>query len=259
MKKAFLIPLLLFVFGCGSSKHAIVETPVPQDSVQVVPLIPDTLAGIYPITINDVLDTFHNTFVPFEHEVESETNFMAGIELFQEIDSTLNAPHNVDTTGFAEEYAQGEEAIRMAASSDAPDNLLAEAQMYFENALELNPLHEDAKYQLAQIYKIRASTYRQAEDYEKTVELLKNILLLRQDDHNLWAELAFALEENDDFEESAVIWLRAAETVLDDYYFHFPVEEESPPQDSLTLFTYYVKSYQAFIVNQRRRRGSPCD
>ncbi len=258
---------LALLWGCGSSAPVVVESdPVPEHPVS------SPLPGVDSLVIADVLDSFHGVFVPASAEIQAEEDFLAGRALFERLDSTLrvlngdppleslNAPEDsmaaVDTTAFTEAHTEARRRLVRAAQAQAEQDsllvrtLLAESQGFFENALTLNPLHEEARHQMAQVYSVRAQWLREEGAWDEVLELLRGLLALRADDHALWAELAVVLENLNQFSGAALTWLQAAETVLDDAFLAFVPEEELPPPDSLTLFTYYVRSYRAFVENR---------
>ncbi len=258
---------LAFLWGCGSSAPVVtVSEPVSADPVS------PPLPGVDSLVIADVLNSFHGTFVRASAETRAEEDFLAGRVLFERIDSTLrllNGDHPldamgdsadgaaaVDTTAFEEAHTRARQTLVRAAQAQTEQDsvlvqsLLAESQGLFESALALNPLHEGARHQLAQVYSVRAQWFREEEAWEEVLALLRGLLALRADDHNLWAEVAVVLENMNQFPGAALTWLQAAETVLDDALLAFTPEAERPPPDSLTLFTYYVRSYRAFVENR---------
>ncbi len=232
------------------------------------------LPGIDSLVIADVLNSFHGTFVHVLAETQAEENFLEGRALFERIDSTLNRLNGdpplqsldasgdsadvapVDTLAFTEAHTEAQQVLIEAAQAQTQQDslrvrtLLAESQRLFENALALNPLHEDARHQLAQVYSVQAQWLRQDEAWEEVLTLLRGLLALRADDHALWAEVAVVLENLNQFPASALTWLQATEIVLDDSRLAFVPETERPPPDSLTLFTYYVRSYRAFVESR---------
>lgn len=260
---------LAFLWGCGSSKEVVTESePAPMDPVS------PPLPGVDSLVIADVLNSFHGAFVHVLAETRAEENFLEGRALFERIDSTLNQLNGesplssldasgdsadvapVDTLAFTEAHTEARLALVEAAQAQAQQDslrvrtLLAESQRLFENALALNPRHEDARHQLAQVYSVRAQWLRQDEAWEEVLALLRGLLALRADDHALWAEVAVVLENLNQFPASALTWLQASEAVLDDSRLAFVPETEQPPPDSLTLFTYYVRSYRAFVESR---------
>ena len=232
------------------------------------------LPGVDSLVIADVLNSFHGAFVHVLAETQAEENFLEGRALFERIDSTLrqlngnplldslDAPGDsadaapVDTLAFTEAHTEAQQMLIEAAQAQAQQDslrvqtLLAESQKLFEDALALNPRHEDARHQLAQVYSVRAQWLRQDEAWEEVLALLRGLLALRADDHGLWAEMAVVLENLNQFPASALTWLQATEIVLDDSRLAFVPETERPPPDSLTLFTYYVRSYRAFVESR---------
>ena len=255
---------LAFFWGCGSSAPVVVTESEPVPEGPVSPPLP----GVDSLVIADVLDSFHGVFVRASAETRAEEDFLAGRALFGRIDSVLRRLNGdpplgslqdsgrADTTGFEEVHTRARRALVRAAQAQAEEDsllvqtLLAESQGLFENALALNPLHEEAKHQLAQVYSVRAQWLREDGAWEEVLGLLRGLLALRADDHALWAEVAVVLENMNQFSGAALTWLQAAETVLDDALLAFAPEEERPPADSLTLFTYYVRSYRAFVENR---------
>ena len=110
----------------------------------------------------------------------------------------------------------------------------------------LNPRHEESRYQLAQVYRIRANSFRDQAAWEQVLTILRELVLLRANEHGLWAEMAHALDELGRFSDGATLWLRAAETVLDDARFSF----EDAPVDSARVFNYGVRSYRSFVKSR---------
>ncbi len=232
------------------------------------------LPGVDSLVIADVLNSFHGAFVHVLAETEAEKNFLEGRVLFERIDSALSQLNGdpplqaldasedstdvapVDTLAFTETHTQAQQVLIQAAQAQAQrdslrvQTLLAQSQTLFENALALNPRHDDARHQLAQVYSVRAQWLRQDEAWEEVLTLLRGLLNLRADDHALWAEVAVVLEKLNQFPASALTWLQAAEVVLDDSRLAFVPDTERPPPDSLTLFTYYVRSYRAFVESR---------
>ncbi len=260
---------IAFLWGCGSSKSVVTESePVPMDPVS------PPLPGVDSLVIADVLNSFHGAFVHALAETRAEGNFLEGRALFERIDSTLRqlngdpplsslaAPGDaadvapVDTLAFTEAHTEARQALVQAAQAQQQQDslrvrtLLADSQRLFESALALNPRHEDARHQLAQVYSVRAQWLRQDEAWEEVLTLLRGLLTLRADDHALWAEVAVVLENLNQFPAGALTWLQASEAVLDDFRLAFVPETERPPLDSLTLFTYYVRSYRAFAESR---------
>lgn len=274
MRRFAILPLagalcLAFLWGCGSSKEVVTESePVVMDPVS------PPLPGVDSLVIADVLNSFHGAFVHVLAETRAEEDFLQGRALFQRIDSTLRHMNGdpplpsldasedssdvapVDTLAFTEAHVQAQQTLLQAAQAQAEQDslrvqmLLAESQGLFENALALNPRHEDARHQLAQVYSVRAQWLRQDQAWEEVLTLLRGLLALRADDHALWAEVAVVLENLNQFPASALTWLQASEVVLDDSRLAFVAEDELPPPDSLTLFTYYVRSYRAFVESR---------
>ena len=274
MRRFIILPVagalcLALLWGCGSSKGVVTE----NNSVLMDPISPP-LPGVDSLVIADVLNSFHGAFVHALAETEAEENFLEGRALFERIDSTLRRMHGdpplqqldasgdsadvvpVDTLAFTEAHTQAQQALVQAAQAQAEQDslrvqtLLAESQRLFENALVLNPRHEDARHQLVQVYSVRAQWLRQDELWGEVLTLLRGLLALRADDHALWAELAVVLENLNQFPASALTWLQAGEVVLDDSRLAFVPDTERPPPDSLTLFTYYVRSYRAFVESR---------
>ena len=257
------------LWGCGSSKPVITESdPLPMDVVS------PPLPGVDSLVIADVLNAFHGAFVHVLAETEAEEDFLAGRALFERLNNTLRGLNGdpplqsldaagdstdvvpMDTSAFTETHTQAQQALIQAAQAQAQrdslrvQTLLAQSQNLFENALALNPRHEDARHQLAQVYSVRAQWLRQEGAWEEVLTLLRGLLAFRADDHALWAEVAVVLENLNQFPASALTWLQAAEVVLDDSRLAFAPDAERPPPDSLTLFTYYVRSYRAFVESR---------
>lgn len=276
MRRFVILPVagalcLAFLWGCGSSQEVVTKTetePAPMDPVS------PPLPGVDSLVIADVLNSFDGAFVHALAETQAEEDFLEGRALFERIDSMLRRMNGdpplqsldasgdsadgvlADTLAFTEAHTQAQQTLVQAAQAQAQQDslrvqtLLAESQRLFENALALNPRHEDARHQLAQVYSVRAQWLRQDEAWEEVLTLLRGLLALRADDHALWAEVAVVLENLNQFPAGALTWLQAGEAVLDDSRLAFVPDTARPPPDSLTLFTYYVRSYRAFVESR---------
>jgi len=162
----------------------------------------------------------------------------------------------VDTSAFTDAVQDAREVLTAAARAQAAQdsvqaqNLLASAQKRLEEAVRLNPRHQESQYQLVQVYTIRAKFFREQEAWDEVLTILRELVQLRADEHGLWAEIAHALDQLERFPHGGVLWLRAAETVLDDARLSF----DDATVDSALVFNYSVRSYRSF-VNSRSGEG----
>ena len=158
---------------------------------------------------------------------------------------------NVDTVAFELANQEARRALadaaraQLAMDSTTALTLLSEAQQLFERAVSLNPWYEEAQYQLAQVYTIRASHFQDVQAWSETLEILRELVKLRADEHGLWAEMAIAFENTDRPMASGLTWRQAAQVVLEDSELAF--ELIPPPVDSTAFFTYNVQAYRAFV------------
>lgn len=263
----FAVPIMAaaLLFGCARPA-LVVETPLPViPEPERVDMVTGPLPGVDSVMIQEVVETFDSVFVDAASEQQARQLFLSGQQLVVHAESVLTAavgPSVLDTThsgsadtaAFAGAAQRGRtllaQAARAQAAADSVETrrLLRQAQQQLEEAVSLNPWHEETRYQLAQVYAIRAGHYREQAAWDTTLTLLRNLVAFRADDHGLWAEIALTLQRMERFAESAVLWLRAAETVLDDAGLTF----ETVAIDSSSVLTYSVRAYRMFV---RSRSG----
>ena len=247
------------IAGCAQ-----VEPVVVVESEEVVEsIVTGPLPGVDGSVIEGVATQFDSTFVSFGSEEEAQRSYLAGQPLYEHADSMLTrilGPSGLDLdggSGGASDTAAFDNANRAAQvalgnaaqaqlrqDTTRAQELLGEAIRHYERALSLNPLHEESRYQLAQVYTLRANYFKQTGAWARVLGLLRELVKLRDGQHGLWAEMAVALENLDEHETAGIIWRRAAETLEDDARLAFA--PSSPPIDSATHFLYNVRAYQAF-------------
>ncbi|MCY4233117.1 MAG: hypothetical protein OXE59_05180 [Bacteroidetes bacterium] len=258
------------VFGCGGTA-AVVESPPPVINPEPEPVafVSAPLPGVDSLVINEVIEDFDSTFVDADAQVQASAQYLEGQRLIDYAESLLTGvagpsvlssisqePTTLDTTSFTDALAGAQESLSAAARAQASQDtaqvlgLLANAQSRFEQAVMLNPRHEESRYQLAQVYAIRANFLREQQAWEQMLSILRELVLLRADEHGLWAEIALALDQLERTSLSAVMWLRATQTVLDDAELSF----DDAIVDSALVFNYGVRAYRSF-VNSRNGEG----
>ena len=261
-----LLVLLLvggLLFGCARTAPIVVDSPEPVSIV--VPIVEPPLPGTDSLIVEGVSEAFDSTFVAFDVEQLARENHLRGQELFNRIEGILaemvgpsSLPDsfpieegNVDTVAFELANQEARQALadaaraQLAMDSTTALTLLNEAQELFERAVSLNPWYEEAQYQLAQVYTIRASYFQDVQAWSETLEILRELVKLRADEHGLWAEMAIAFENTGRSVASGLTWRHAAQVVLEDSEYAF--ELTPPPVDSTTFFTYNVQAYRAFV------------
>ena len=258
------------LFGCARTVPTVVDLSEPV--LTVVPIVEPPLPGTDSLIVHGVSENFDSTFVAFDAERLARENHLQGQELFDRIegilaemigpsslpDSFSTEESNVDTVAFELANQEARRALadaakaQLAMDSTTALTLLNEAQQLFERAVLLNPWYEEAQYQLAQVYTIRASHFRDSEAWSETLQILRELVKLRADEHGLWAEMAIAFENTDRPVASGLTWRQAAQVVLEDSKYAF--ELTPPPVDSTTFFTYNIQAYRAF-VNGRHGDG----
>ena len=259
----------MVLFGCSRTAPVVIAPEINPEP-EALAFVTGPLPGVDSLVISKVLDEFDSTFVHAEAEVEATTQYLEGQRLIIYAESLLTeivgpsilsnfseeAGETVDTSAFVDAFQEAQEVLTEATRAQAAQdsvqaqNLLFNAQTRLEEAVMLNPRHEEARYQLAQVYAIRANFFREQAAWEEMLTILQELILLRTDEHGLWAEIANALDQLDRFSHSAVLWLRAAETVLDDARLSF----DDATVDSARVFNYTVRSYRSF-VNSRNGEG----
>ena len=254
--------LIVFLFGCSQTGPIVSEQPPPEPEVVVRDFVTGPLPGVDSVVISNVLETFDSTFVDAASEYQAQQSFLQGQALTVRAESLLtmiagpsileNVSDEVDEEAFSNAVEGAREALAQASQAQADQDstqaqlLLATAQQRLEEAVSLNPRHEESLYQLAQVYAIRANYFRQQAMWEQVLELLRGLVALRSNEHGLWAEIAIALDDLERFPHAAVMWLRAAETVLEDSRLSF----DDAPVDTGLVFTYSVRSYRSFLNNR---------
>ncbi len=260
-----ILPVLAMVvwFGCARVAPVVEEAPPPAPEPEPT-FVTGPLPGVDSLVIHDVVDTFDSTFVAATSEAQAQAWFLEGQQLVVHAESVLteitgpmvlsdtSAAGDLDADAFAEAVQLAREAVTDAARAQAAQDstlaqsLLATAQARLEDAVVLNPQHEESRYQLAQLYRIRATYFREQSSWEESLRLLRGLAALRAGEHGLWAEMAIALGHLDRASESAVLWLRAADTVVENTRLAF----EEIPLDSAQVFTYSVRAYRAFVQSR---------
>ncbi len=260
------LPVLLvaFILGCGSSAPVVTTPdPVPSQPSSPSSFLTGSLPGVDSLVIQDVLQTFDSTFVDANTELQVESKFLQGQQLVASAESILtvvvgpsvladSASTVVDVSAFESAVQGARQVLSAAAQAQAAQDstqaqfLLANAQTLLEEAVSLNPRHEESQYQLAQVYSIRASYFREQVAWQEVLQILRGLVALRANEHGLWAEIAIALQNLDRFDDSAVLWLRSAQTVFDDAGLSF----EDAPLDSGLVFTYSVRAYRSFLSSR---------
>ncbi len=266
----FVLPILLAtaLFGCAGPAPVVVQEPDPKVEPEPTAFVSGPLPGVDSLVVSEVLSDFDSTFVHAAAEMQAQTRFLEGHQLIAHAESILTAVvgpsalgsfgegGTVDTSAFADAIQGARDALTEAAHAQAAQDstqvqaLLASAQTWLEEAVLFNPRHEESRYQLAQVYRIRANSFREQAAWEQVLTILRELVLLRANEHGLWAEMAHALDELGRFSDGAALWLRAAETVLDDARLSF----EDAAVDSARVFNYSVRSYRSF-VNSRSGEG----
>ena len=266
----FMLPIFLAMalFGCVRTVPVVQESVVLKSGLESEPepvaFVSGPLPGVDSLVVSGVLSDYDSTFVHATAEIQALTRFLEGQELIAHAESILTAvvgpstlgsfdePGIVDTSAFADALRGARDALTEARhAQDAQDStqvqsLLASAQTMLEEAVLLNPRHEESRYQLAHLYRIRANTFREQAAWEQVLTILRELVLLRANEHGLWAEMADALDQLGRYSDGAALWLRSAETVLDDARLSF----DDAPVDSVQVFNYSVHSYHSFVKSR---------
>ena len=250
-------------FGCAQVAPVVEEVSLPAPE-SVPTFVTGPLPGVDSLVIRDVVDTFDSTFVEATSEVQAQAWFLEGQQLVMHAESVLTAitgpsvlsdtteSGDLDAEAFAESVQLAREAITGAVNAQAAQDstlarsLLATAQARLEDAVTLNPRHEESRYQLAQLYRIRADYFREQLAWEEALRLLRGLAALRANEHGLWGEMAIALGHLDRVSEAAILWLQAADIVLENTRLAF----DETPLDSSQVFTYSVRAYRAFVQSR---------
>ena len=259
LRSLVLIIVCVMGAGCSSSREVVVEEPatvVPE----VVPIVSSPLPGVATQVVEAVAASYDSTFVAAPAEQAADAHYVEGRHVQARLDSMLapgygggplqeraTASSTVDTTAMVQARLKTVEAIQAQEQRDSTRALvlLGEAQLLFEDALQYNPHHDEARYQLVQIYKIQAQRYQGQRRWDQVLHMLRGLLALNADQHALWAELAAVLDTLGQYEASGLAWLQAATVVLDDARLAFV--PEAPAPDSLTLFSYSQRAYSVFV------------
>ena len=247
-------------FGCARVAPVVEETLLAEPEPDAAPaFVAGPLPGVDSLVILDVVDNFDSTFVEAALEVQAKEWFLEGQQLVVHAESILtaitgplalsdtSASGDLEEDAFVESVQLAREALTDAAQaaqdSSLAQSLLETAQARLEDAVVLNPRHEESRYQLAQVYAIRANYFQKQLAWEETLKLLRGLAALRANEHGLWAEMAVALGNLGRVSEAAIFWLRAAEIVLENARLAF----EEIPLDSAQVFTYSVRAYREFV------------
>lgn len=264
------LPILgvIFMFGCAQT-GPIAEDVLPEpEELLPTPFVTAPLPGVDSLVIDHVVETYDSTFVEATKEIKAQESYLEGEQLVAHAESILTVTigpsvlqdsasvEEVDAGAFAESVQGAREVLVQAGRAQAAQDsaqvqsLLATAQQRLEEAVSLNPRHEESRLQLAQLYNIRANNFQEQGAWEEALELLRGLVALRANQHGLWSRIARILDNLERFPDAAVIWLRAAGTVLDDSILSF----DDAAIDSSSVFTYSVRSYRSF-VNARSGKG----
>ncbi|MDE2730207.1 MAG: hypothetical protein OXI38_02280 [Bacteroidota bacterium] len=257
-----LIGILLIGAGCSSSR--VVEVPPVEESVaapSAVPIVTAPLPGVDSLVVAQVAESYDSTFVAAAAERQASEHYSVGHQVQIRLDSLLILQHGrgplegsggseADTTTLDRAMRTVSAAAQAQARQDSVQALalLDEAQRLYEAALQHNPFHEDARFQLSRVYRFLAQRYQLQHQWEATLRTLRGLLELNADQHVLWADMAVVLDTLQDYEASGLAWLQAATVVLDDARLAFTAE--APPPDSLTLFNYYQRAYSVFVKDR---------
>ncbi|MXW15267.1 MAG: hypothetical protein F4Y64_03010 [Rhodothermaceae bacterium] len=262
----FALPLLAatVLFGCARTGPVVVQDPNPRDESDSILFVSGPLPGVDSLVVSGVLSDFDSTFVHASAEIQAQTRYLQGQQLIAHAESILTAAVGpptlgssdedmiVDTTGFTGAIQGARDMLTEAARARAAQDsiqiqdMLASAQEWLEEAVLLNPRHEESRYQLAQVYTIRANYFREQQAWEQVLSILRELVLLRANEHGLWAEMAHAMDELGHFSGGGALWLRAAEKVLEDAKLSF----DNAEVDSARMFNYSVRSYRSFVSNR---------
>ena len=250
-------------FGCAQVAPVVEDLPLPAPE-SAPTFVTGPLPGVDSLVIRDVVDAFDSTFVESTSEVQAHALYLEGQQLVMHAESLLTAitgpsmlrntsvSGDLDVDAFAESVQLAREAItdatraQAAQDSTLAQSLLATAQARLEDAVALNPRHEESRYQLAQLYRIRANYFREQLAWGENLKLLRGLAALRANEHGLWGEMAIALEHLDRVSEAAILWLQAADIVLENTRLAF----DETPTDSAQVLTYSVRAYRAFVQSR---------
>ncbi len=254
LRSVALILVVILGAGCSTSREAVVPPPpAPTEA----PIVSPPLAGVDSLVVHEVATAFDSTFVAAPREQAGEARFLEGRQVQQRLDSLLQQRHGAaprhrsttepDTAAYEAAQRTVLDAVQAQAQQDSARalTLLGDAQRLYEAALQHNPTHEEARYQLARLYRIQAEQYRDQQRWETVLQMLRGLLTLHADQHVLWAELAAVLDTLRQHESSGMAWMQAAAVALDDAQLAFVDSTLAP--DSLTLFRYYQRAYQVLV------------
>ena len=259
IRGVFLIFSLTVAVGCTSSRETTVLPPTVEEA-EVVPIVKTPLPGVDSLVVAEVAASFDSTFVAASAERMADERYLDGRQIQIRLDSLLRREHGsgplsassdsdsaADSTTMERAGRTVVAAVQAQSRQDSAQALalLDEAQRLYEGALQHNPFHEDARFQLSRIYRILAQRYQLQHQWESTLRTLRGLLELNADQHVLWADMAVVLDTLQDYETSGLAWLQAANVALDDSRLAFA--SEPPPSDSLTLFGYYQRAYSVFV------------
>ena len=224
------VPIAIFIVlsaGCAQ-----VEPVATESEEKVESIVSGPLPGVDSLVIQEVVTEFGDTFVAQDSELEAQQNYLTGLSLFERADSILTrivGPSDLSLDGTASDSLEFNRAnsaaqgalgraaqAQMQQDTTLAQSLLGQAIRHYERALSFNPYHEESRYELAQVYTLRANYFRQAGAWHLVLELLRELAKLREGQHGLWAEMGVALENLGQLEAAGVVWRRAAKTVEDD-------------------------------------------
>ena len=254
-----MLPIVLpaFLYGCVQTGSLVDNPPPPlQRSFDPHLFVNHPLYGVDSLVIEDVLSTFDSAFVHAESEALALARFLEGKQLIVEAESLLTTvvPSSAvqDSVGFSDVGEGGQQDVSIDSLYVQPEyiepvqSLLSTAQERLEEAISFNPWHEESRYELAHLHAIRARYFGGKEAWEQTLELLWKLVLFRADEHGLWSEIATALDHIRNFSDAAIMWNRAAETILTNASLSF----DEATIDSAMVFSYSVRSYRSSVQNR---------
>ena len=121
--------------------------------------------------------------------------------------------------------------------------LLEEARSFFEKSIVLNPFDLEAKNGLATVYKLLALRFGEIQNYEKSIQVLENLVRIEKGEHILFARLGENYWQVKDWQSSYRNFAQA-ENILAGLSFIAP-----PDTGQLFLYVYYQGDTQAKMHN----------
>lgn len=256
MRIVWLLVLPAFLYGCTQTDR-LLDDPLPLSKGKSHQFVTPPLHGVDSLVIEGLLGAFDSTFVDAESEAHALERFLEGKQLILAAESLLvavidsSSARKSDSLAFSDAVPVKQELSTemLHAQSQSIETVqlrLSTAQGRLEEAISFNPWHEESKYELAHLYAIRASYFGGKEAWEKTLELLQELVLFRVDEHGLWSEMAVALDHLGRFSDAAMVWDRAAKTILRNVNLSF----DDAVIDSAEVFTYSLRSYRSSVKNR---------